>query len=130
MEPPLNPETKQQIRHLFNESITKWNQPHSDKFQKITKQVDNVKSLMLSNIDKVMERGESLEFLGEKSTLLNENMSANFSNKTTKIKKEFLCRYINVIIALICFLSIILFFIAAVIFFIVWYNCGLRFDQC
>jgi len=130
METLLNPERKQQIQLFLKESIIKWNQPQSDKFQNITKQVDNVKGLMLQNIDKVLERGERLEFLGEKSSLLNETMSENIFDKTTEIKRQFLCRYINVILALICLLSIILFFIGSIIFFIVWYNCGLRFDQC
>ena len=61
-----------------------------EKMLKIQNQIDNVRGTMRDNIDKVLERGESLDLLIDKSDALN-TLSFNFRNQARNLQRK-LCR--------------------------------------
>lgn len=46
--------------------------PNADNISKVKSQIDNVKDVMVSNIDRVLERGEKIELLVDKTDKLNQ----------------------------------------------------------
>lgn len=46
--------------------------PTSDNISKVQAQIDSVKDVMIENIDKVLERGERIELLVDKTDRLNQ----------------------------------------------------------
>lgn len=48
------------------------NNPTSDNIARVQAQIDEVKDVMLENIDRVLERGERIELLVDKTDKLNQ----------------------------------------------------------
>lgn len=67
------------IRNLFNE----FQNPRADKLQNIQCQLDDIKGIMHQNIESLIERGESLDSLLEKSTDIS-NSSKQFYKQARK----------------------------------------------
>ena len=53
------------LQDIFNTN------PAADNISKVKSQIDNVKDVMISNIDRVLERGEKIELLVDKTDKLN-----------------------------------------------------------
>lgn len=63
---------------------------HADEIEKLIKvkaQVSEVKSIMLENIDKAIDRGENLNVLADKTETL-RSQAQEFKNKGTKIRRK------------------------------------------
>jgi len=77
------------------------------KIQNIRNDIEIVKKSMMNNIDQVVERGENLEVLINKSDSLNQN-SYRFNNQAKVLRKK-LCRrnFLKGILVLIVILLII-----------------------
>eukprot|EP01121_Diplochlamys_sp_Union-15-3_P014478 TRINITY_DN4612_c0_g1_i1.p1 TRINITY_DN4612_c0_g1~~TRINITY_DN4612_c0_g1_i1.p1 ORF type:complete len:198 (+),score=30.42 TRINITY_DN4612_c0_g1_i1:36-629(+) len=58
-----------------------------DKASKVQNKISEVKEIMMENIDAVLERGENLKNLHERTTELESN-SIQFSEKATEVKKK------------------------------------------
>ncbi|KAJ3429625.1 vamp (vesicle associated membrane protein) [Anaeramoeba flamelloides] len=86
-----------------------------DRLTKVQKEVDEVKNIMGENIDKVIDRGEKLENLEERSTQLNEN-SYQFKKGATKLKRNMCMQNLKLtlIIAMIVIIIILIIVLAAV----------------
>eukprot|EP00013_Stygamoeba_regulata_P026258 CAMPEP_0177658608 /NCGR_PEP_ID=MMETSP0447-20121125/16917_1 /TAXON_ID=0 /ORGANISM="Stygamoeba regulata, Strain BSH-02190019" /LENGTH=185 /DNA_ID=CAMNT_0019163257 /DNA_START=50 /DNA_END=604 /DNA_ORIENTATION=+ len=63
------------------------NDQNADKFKKVKSDIDEVKESMLTNIDKVLERGDRIENLMDKADLL-ENQSTSFKKVATALKRS------------------------------------------
>ncbi|KAF3835061.1 hypothetical protein F7725_027619, partial [Dissostichus mawsoni] len=82
--------------------------PQNDKFKQVQSQVDEVIDVMQENISKVIERGERLEDLQDKSESLSDNASA-FSSRAKHLHRRMWWRdmkvgclfYMKLIIALV-----------------------------
>lgn len=80
-----------------------------DKLDVVTKKVEQTKEVMLENIDKILERGEKIDLLVEKSEELNES-AFTFQRSAKELKKTMLCKRIKTAIcAFIVFLICVLF---------------------
>ena len=55
---------------LWLTSQNKYNDPNVDKVTVLRSELDNVREVALQNIDRVLERGERLDGLVERTTLL------------------------------------------------------------
>jgi vesicle-associated membrane protein 7 len=64
----------------FNEKIS------NQKIDMIQKEINNVKGIMVQNIDKVLARGEKIELLVDKSEQLDQKAFI-FKKEATKVKK-------------------------------------------
>ncbi|XP_035508646.1 vesicle-associated membrane protein 4 [Morone saxatilis] len=76
--------------------------PHNDKMKQVQSQVDEVIDVMQENISKVIERGERLDDLQDKSESLSDNASA-FSSRAKQLHRRMWWRdmKMKVIIALV-----------------------------
>ncbi|XP_010119276.1 PREDICTED: vesicle-associated membrane protein 4, partial [Chlamydotis macqueenii] len=61
--------------------------PRSDKIRHVQNQVDEVIDVMQENITKVIERGERLDDLQDKSESLSDNATA-FSNRAKQLRRQ------------------------------------------
>lgn len=61
--------------------------PRNDKIKHVQNQVDEVIDVMQENITKVIERGERLDELQDKSESLSDNATA-FSNRSKQLRRQ------------------------------------------
>jgi len=61
--------------------------PNADKVTKVKEDLDNVKSVMVQNIEKVLDRGERIELLVDKTENLNQ-AAVKFKKQSTQLKKR------------------------------------------
>eukprot|EP01080_Neovahlkampfia_damariscottae_P001461 gene1461-12080_t len=64
--------SKKKVISVISSAMKKWNDPSSDTINLLNEKVDNVKSVMIDNIDKVIDRGEKLEDLSKETDELVE----------------------------------------------------------
>ncbi|KEG10190.1 vesicle-associated membrane protein (VAMP) [Trypanosoma grayi] len=100
----------------FNEN------PHADKIGKISEQLDNTKQIMLENLDRLIDRGERIESLCDKTEQLRDEAQGFHSNART-LKRKMLLRNIKLAIGLILVLGLVGLIIAFMI-------CGVNFKKC
>ncbi|KAK8808555.1 hypothetical protein WA158_008456 [Blastocystis sp. Blastoise] len=50
--------------------MTQWNDPNADVTTRVQQKLDNVKGVMIDNIDKILDRGEKLDIIVDKSEAL------------------------------------------------------------
>lgn len=86
----------------------------SEKIAAINKEVDELKEVMLDNVGKVMERGENIEVLKDKTDALREEAKI-FENVSSRLHKNMRNRRCTLIIVTICIAALIL--LALLIYF-------------
>lgn len=96
--------------------------PSADNISKVKTQIDNVKDVMISNIDRVLERGEKIELLVDKTDKLN-HQAFKFEKSSKALKNTMLCKKIKTYILIFVVLGLIGFFVAAMF-------CGMNFKKC
>jgi len=77
--------------------------PEADKIRGLKEKVDEVKAVMLENIDKVLQRGEKLEDIDRKAEELNKQTEV-FVKKSKRLKCDLFKKniYLTIIIAVVC----------------------------
>jgi len=111
---------KKKAKEIIKQLIKKWNDPSSDLLTETQNKVEEVKGIMLENIDKVLERGEKLETIEEESEQV-----AKLGEKFKKGAKTFR----NQMCARLCFYILLLVFvilaiIVAIVLVILFAVCG------
>ncbi len=71
--------------------------PNVDNISKVKLQIDNVKDVMIENIDRVLERGEKIELLVDKTDKLN-HQAFKFEKSVTDMSNLFYILLKNIII--------------------------------
>ena len=100
----------------FNEN------PHGDKIGKLKTQIEDVKQVMLTNIDEVMERGARIDGLVDKSSNLLDQ-AEEFQDNATTLHRVMICRRIKIIAAVLLVLALIGLVIALI-------ACKPNFSKC
>jgi len=88
------------------------NNPNADRINKLKGDVDDVKNLMVPAIEKVLERGERIELLVDKT----ENMSQNafhFKKSSTQLKRAMWFKNVKLIAVIVCIILVIIYIIVA-----------------
>ncbi|PRP80471.1 synaptobrevin domain-containing protein [Planoprotostelium fungivorum] len=94
-----------------------------DKINKIKNEIDETKNVMVANIEKVLERGERIELLVDKTEDLNRN-ALQFKKSSTALKRAMWFKNVKLMAAIIITVLII-------IFIIVLASCGgFTFSKC
>mgnify|MGYP002828225425 CR=1 FL=1 len=99
-----------------------YNGPEADQFATVHKKLDDVKSVMVQNIEMVLERGEKLELLVDKTDRLNAT-AFTFERSSRRLKEQMFWKKVKLYLT---FLSLAGF----VVFILVWIACGVSFDKC
>jgi len=86
-----------------------------DKVKQVQAQVEEVKGIMHQNIEKVIERGDKIENLQEKTDEL-QNSAQQFKKSTTKLKRQMWWKNmkLNLIIAFIVIAILLILILGAV----------------
>jgi len=99
------------------------NNPSADKVSKVKGEIDEVKSVMVQNIEKMLDRGERIELLVDKTADLSNN-AVRFKKQSTQLKRAMWCKNLKLTILLVVIAIVVIYFIIALI-------CGgLLFDKC
>ena len=93
------------------------NDRNADKITKVKGEIEEAKTIMVKNIDKVLERGERIEVLVDKTEDLN-NQAQSFKVKSTKLKRAMWWKNAKLCAILICIVTSI---IASLIFGLLYY---------
>lgn len=94
----------------------------ADNIAVVQARIDSVKDIMVENIDRVLERGEKIELLVDKTDRLNQQ-AFKFEKTARGLKNDLYWRGIRN--KIIVFVIVLL-----VIFFIVVMECGISLDNC
>jgi len=96
---------------------------NSDKVTALQLEIENTKNIVTENIEKLIERGEHIEMLVEKTSQLS-NESFQFKAKSTELKSRLWFRNIKIWVLIGCCVLV-------AIFLIVWFSCGFpNFSKC
>ncbi|TFJ99735.1 Vesicle-associated membrane protein 4 [Platysternon megacephalum] len=94
--------------------------PRNDKIRHVQNQVDEVIDVMQENITKVIERGERLDDLQDKSESLSDNATA-FSNRSKQLRRQMWWRGCKMK-ALVALVAVILLLVIISERFLLWYQ--------
>eukprot|EP00397_Hematodinium_sp_SG-2012_P020995 GEMP01021662.1.p1 GENE.GEMP01021662.1~~GEMP01021662.1.p1 ORF type:complete len:217 (+),score=34.40 GEMP01021662.1:70-720(+) len=102
--------------------VTMYNSDDADQIARVKAQINDIHDVMIDNIDKIMLRQEKIDILVEKTEFLNNSASV-FRRDAAELrstmywseKKPWIFGGLFLVLG---------------IFFLVWYWCGLKFDQC
>jgi vesicle-associated membrane protein 7 len=110
----------QRVKEILKSAVNKWN---DDSISTLNEKIDEVKEIMVNNIEKIIDRGEKLEDLVTETEKLSK-IANEFNGITSKVKKRFCCK--------VFFLMILLIFIVlAIIVVVVFATCGFpKFERC
>jgi len=110
-------------RVLQNQMDYYSNNPNADKINRVRGEIDEVKSVMVTNIEKVLERGERIELLVDRTENLNQ-AAFKFKKQSTQLKRAMWWKNVKIMIILI-------FVVLVIIYFVVAMACGgLAFQSC
>jgi len=91
-----------------------YSNPNSDKITKLKSDVDEVKTVMVQNIEKVLERGERIELLVDKTETLSTS-ALKFKKSSTALKRSMWWKNVKLIIVIIVVVLIVIYVIIALI---------------
>jgi len=101
----FKPVLKRQMEYYSNATNT-------DRILKVKKEIDEVKSIMVENIEKVLERGDKIELLVEKTETLSHE-SVVFKSKSKDLKRHMWWKNFKITLILILVAIAILYFVIA-----------------
>mmetsp|Transcript_5237 Transcript_5237/g.7380 ORF Transcript_5237/g.7380 Transcript_5237/m.7380 type:complete len:228 (+) Transcript_5237:112-795(+) len=99
-----------------------YNSPNADQFTQVQRKLDDVKNVMVQNIEQVLERGEKLELLVDKTDRLNAT-AFTFEKNSRKLKDAMFWKKVKVYLLAFAVLAFI-------VFIITWVACGADFGKC
>ncbi len=119
----LTNKSKSNVNSLLQDRLKYFNNPENDKIKKLKSQVGELKDIMIDNIDKVLERGDTLDRLIDATEDLSGS-AEEFRRGTKKLKWAMTKRQIILITAGIAV-------ILAIVLIIIFIACGFpTFERC
>ena len=106
------------IANLMNH----YNSSSADKLAIVNAKLEDTKQVMVQNIDAVLERGEKLDLLVNKTENL-QNEAFKFQKGATSLKNEMWWRKVKMYLLIVGAIGVL-------IFIICWIACGARFEKC
>jgi len=121
---------KQAQAYAMNEDFSKvlqkqmeiFSDPNQDKITRVRGEIDEVKSVMVTNIERVLERGERIELLVDKTENLNQQ-AFQFKRQSTELKNAMWWKNIKLMMIMVVVVTAILYFIIAM-------ACGFDMKKC
>eukprot|EP00295_Goniomonas_pacifica_P002062 CAMPEP_0175811836 /NCGR_PEP_ID=MMETSP0107_2-20121207/4056_1 /TAXON_ID=195067 ORGANISM="Goniomonas pacifica, Strain CCMP1869" /NCGR_SAMPLE_ID=MMETSP0107_2 /ASSEMBLY_ACC=CAM_ASM_000203 /LENGTH=215 /DNA_ID=CAMNT_0017123659 /DNA_START=12 /DNA_END=659 /DNA_ORIENTATION=- len=84
--------------------------PELDKTAKVRNEIEDVKGIMVENIDRILERGEKIELLVDKAEQMNEQ-AVKFRTVSRQLKQRMWwqnCKLIGIIVLITCIIVLII----------------------
>jgi vesicle-associated membrane protein 7 len=101
------------FQRTLNTLMDKFNDKKDEKIAKIQQNINQVKDVMIQNIDKVLERGERIELLVEKTEILDQH-AFKFKRGATQLKRKMWWRNVKWWIILLLVLALVIYIILAI----------------
>ncbi|KUF98684.1 hypothetical protein AM588_10010289 [Phytophthora nicotianae] len=112
-----------QFQHEIRRLLDYYNaNPDADSLSRVKQQIDDVKDIMVENIEKVLDRGEKFELLVDRTDKLNRQ-SVKFERSSTQLRKSMWRRNVKLWLLLV---TVGLF----VIYLVISMACGFDFSGC
>jgi len=86
------------------------NNPNADKISKVGREIDEVKTVMVQNIEKMLDRGERIELLVDKTETLSSN-AFKFKKSSTSLKRAMWCKNMKLTVLLVLIGLVVVYFI-------------------
>ena len=110
----------------FGRSLQKqmefFNGPSADTFAQVNSKLDDVKQVMVQNIETVLERGEKLELLVDKADKL-QQQAFMFERSSNKLKLAMYWRRVKLYLLIFFVVALIIWIISAIC-------CGIDYSKC
>ena len=113
----------EEFARILQQQMTFFNaDPAADNIGRVRAQINDVKDVMVQNIEKVLERGEKIELLVDKTDKLN-NAAFKFERQSKKLKNAMWWRNLKMklMIGMV---------VALVLYIILGMACGFAFQKC
>jgi len=104
------------FQRVLQQQMEKYNSAKNDKIAKVKEEITQVKDVMIKNIDKVLERGEKIELLVDKTEVLDQH-AFKFKKQSRGLKRAMWWKNVKLMI-------VIFIFIVAIIYIILAAACG------
>ncbi|XP_072984178.1 vesicle-associated membrane protein 711-like isoform X2 [Typha latifolia] len=88
------------------------NDPNADRINRIRGEMSQVRNVMIENIDKVLERGDRLEMLVDKTEHMQGN-TIRFRKQARRFRSSVWCRNVKLMVILILLLLVIIYVVLA-----------------
>jgi vesicle-associated membrane protein 7 len=112
-----------EFKPVVKERATFYNtNPESDTISRVQNQLDQVREVMVENIDKLLERGEKIELLLDKTEDLNMH-AGKFQKQSKKLHYKMWCRNMK-------FYAIVTVMFLMLLYVILAMACGFNFGKC
>ncbi|KAL0478726.1 vesicle-associated membrane protein VAMP7 [Acrasis kona] len=94
------------VTKVLEERIKFYNNPANDKVAALQNKVDEVREVMIDNLDQILDRGEKMDVLVDKTNELQQG-AGEFRKGTRKVKRAMLVRVIVLVIILVVIILIV-----------------------
>jgi vesicle-associated membrane protein 7 len=116
----FNADFKRVIQKLMEEFNA--TERSSDRISQVQSQLDSIKDVMICNIDTVLERGDKIDILVERSELMEQN-AFKFGKGATKLRRHYRWKNVKLYVLLTLFILVIIYACLAI-------ACGLDLQSC
>eukprot|EP00808_Paulinella_micropora_P031456 g62300.t1 len=100
------------FQRVLQQQMERYNSMKTDKVQKVREEINQVKDVMIKNIDKVLERGEKIELLVGKTDALDQH-AVKFKKQSRQLKHSMWWKNVKLMLLLTLFILVIIYVIAA-----------------
>jgi len=100
------------FQRVLQQQMDKFNSGKTDRIAKVQDEINQVKDVMIKNIDKVLERGEKIELLVDKTEVLDQH-AFKFKKQSRNLKNKLWWKNIKLWILIIVVLAAIIYIILA-----------------
>jgi len=100
------------FQRVLQQQMDRYNSAKTDKIAKVREEINQVKDVMIKNIDKVLERGEKIELLVDKTEVLDQH-AFKFKKTSKKLARAMWWKYVKFTLILVVILAIVIYIILA-----------------
>jgi len=100
------------FQRVLQQLMDKFNSEKNDKIARVREDLDAVKDVMIKNIDKVLERGEKIELLVDKTEILDQH-AFKFKKQSRSLKRELCWKNAKLVLLILLILAVVIYIILA-----------------
>lgn len=100
------------FQRVLQQLMEKYNSPKTDKLAKVQEDINVVKDIMIKNIDKVLERGEKIELLVDKTEVLDQH-ALKFKRSSGALRRSMWWKNVKLTIVIVIIVAVIIYIILA-----------------
>lgn len=116
---PRSHELDGEFGMVLGQNMEKFSKPANDNLSMLRSQVDEVKDVMTQNIEKVLERGERLDDLVDKTNDL-EASAQTFQKTATKLRRKYWWKNTKMMMIL----AVVIFVVLTIVVLLILYGAG------